>query len=152
MKAKISISVWMCLLICLCSLHAWPQTDEVQIWKNEEAYMNFLKNGDSAGMMSLWNENGVGWPMATPQPFSDKESRKAYLEELFTQTEVVSLKIKPGAIKIFGDAAVVHYLVDWIARDPEGNEEKLKTRITHTWMKQDGKWKIIGGMSSEYAF
>lgn len=149
MKSKILILVLVCLMCSLFCLNTWAQADEAKIWKNEEAYLESLKNGDSVGMIAFWHEDGVGWPSATPQPFSNKESRRAYLKELIAQTKVVSFTIKPGAIKIFGDVAVIHYSVDWIRQGSEGNEEKMKTRITHTWMKQDGKWKIIGGMSAD---
>jgi ketosteroid isomerase-like protein len=149
MKSKISVLVLMCFMGSLCCLNSWAQADEAKIWKNEEAYMEFLKKGDLEGMVAFWHEDGVGWPMATPQPFSNMESRRAYLEGLFAQTKVVTLKINPVSIKIFRDVAVVHYLVDWVIQDSEGNQENKKTRITHTWMKQDGKWKIIGGMSAD---
>ena len=122
--------------------------DETKIWKNEEAYIKFLKDGNPEGMMSFWHGDGVGWPMATPQPFGNKEARKAYLENLLAQMTVVSFELQPKALKIFGDVAVVHYFVVWISRDSEGTEEELKTRITHTWMRQAGQWRIIGGMSS----
>ena len=101
------------------------------------------------GVMTFWNEEGVVWPMGTPQPSRNSEVRKAYLEDLFARVKVVTFEIQPMAIKIFGDVAVVHYFIDWVSRDSDGNEEKQKTRITHTWMKKDGQWRIIGGMSAE---
>ena len=152
MKHKISIFVWIFLIVGLCCYFLWTQTDEAQIWKNEELYMNYLKNENTDGMLSFWHDNGIGWPASAPHPSSSMESRKAYLDGLFSQVEVISFKIKPEDIKIFGDVAVVHYLIDWITQDAEGNKEEMRTRIIHTWMQKEGKWKIIGGMSAEYTF
>jgi uncharacterized protein (TIGR02246 family) len=149
MRTAVSIFAGIFILVALCCLQIWAQTDEDQIWKNEKAYLDFLKMKDSEGMVSLWNEDGIGWPASTPLPSGDKESRKAYLDGLFSQTDILAYEFNHKVIKVFGDAAIVHYILYWTVKDPEGKEEKLKTRITHTWMKQDGKWKIIGGMSSE---
>jgi len=150
MKRILLVSSLICFGILIVSqvFLMGSSADETKIWKNERAYIEFLKDGDPEGMMSFWHEDGVGWPMATPQPFGNIEARKAYLENLFAQMKVITFEIQPKALKIFGDVAVVHYFVVWISRDSEGNEEKLETRITHTWMKQAGQWRIIGGMSS----
>ena len=136
-------------VIALVFLHASPASDEKDIWKNEKAYMEFLQKEDPLGMMSFWNEQGIGWPMGMPKPSGNNRARKVYVDILFSQVEVVSFKIQPMAIKVFGDVAVVHYFIDWVTRDSEGIEKEQKTRITHTWMKTDGQWRIIGGMSSE---
>ncbi len=151
-KRTFLVSSAMCLgvfIVVLVLLQGSPTDDETEIWKNEQAYMKFLWNEDPAGVMSFWNAEGVGWPMGTPQPSGNSAARKAFLEILFARTKVVTFEIQPMAIKVFGDVAVVHYFVDWVSRDPEGNEKKQKTRITHTWMKKDGQWKIIGGMSAQ---
>jgi hypothetical protein len=36
--------------------------------------------------------------------------------------------------------------VDWVAKD--GKAESEISRITHTWIKVDGRWTIITGMSA----
>jgi hypothetical protein len=45
-------------------------------------------------------------------------------------------------------AVVAHYLVtvEWVDKDGKGEREE--SRITHTWMKVNGRWKIITGMSA----
>jgi len=43
---------------------------------------------------------------------------------------------------------IVHYLCQAVWIDHKGKDVSTNDRMTHTWMKQDGKWQIIGGMSA----
>jgi ketosteroid isomerase-like protein len=152
MKRILLASSVMCLgvfIVFMASKQGSPTDDEKEIWKNEKAYMGFFQKEDPEGVLTFWDKGGIGWPMGTPQPSGNSEARNKYLEDLFARTKVITFEIRPMAIKVFGDVAVVHYFVDWVSQDSEGNKEKLKTRITHTWMKKEGQWKIIGGMSAE---
>ncbi|NIM90697.1 MAG: hypothetical protein GTO17_07080 [Candidatus Aminicenantes bacterium] len=54
--------------------------------------------------------------------------------------------MKPIAIKIIDGVAIVHYFVN--GKDEAGHRVGNRYRITHTWIKRGGKWKVMGGMSS----
>lgn len=125
----------------------WSETEQ-EIWKNEKAYLEFRQKGDLEAMAEMWHENFVGWPSWAEQPVN-KEFAVAAIKERLSHAKLVSFELKPAAIEVFGNVAINHYFVSGVWQDSEGNEVRTTTRITHTWMKQDGKWKIIGGMSSE---
>ncbi|HUL29787.1 MAG TPA: hypothetical protein VLZ03_04970, partial [Thermodesulfobacteriota bacterium] len=56
-----------------------------------------------------------------------------------------SFDLKPLAINIIdGKFAVIYYQVSWT--NPN-NQIAFSGRIGHFWMKEDGKWQIIGGYS-----
>jgi len=133
------------ILMAFCQ--EWSETEK-EIWNNEKTYIESRMKGNIESMAAMWHENFVGWPSWAEQPVK-KEFGINAIKERFSQAKLVSFELKPAAIEVFGDVAINHYFLIGIWQDSEGNEVKATTRIMHTWMKQDGKWKIIGGMSSE---
>ena len=125
----------------------WSETEQ-EIWNNEKSYIESRMKEDIESMAEMWHENFLGWPSWAKQPVR-KEFGVESIKKRLSQPKLVSFELKPAAIEIFGDVAIVHYFVIGVWQDAQGKEAKSITRITHTWMKQDGKWKIIGGMSSE---
>ncbi len=71
-----------------------------------------------------------------------------YLEENYPEPIQVVFQISRKDIRILGDIAITHYLLisSWV--DEDGIEQKSESRITHTWIKEDSQWKILGGMSN----
>ncbi|MBN1418606.1 MAG: hypothetical protein JXP34_07490 [Planctomycetes bacterium] len=41
-----------------------------------------------------------------------------------------------------------HYTIHIPSKDPDGKDEERSMRITHTWLREDGVWKVLGGMSA----
>jgi ketosteroid isomerase-like protein len=54
-------------------------------------------------------------------------------------------------IRVIGNVAVVHYRLDWEIEDADGSSSTVSYRITHTWLEENGKWRILTGMSSAVA-
>jgi len=134
-----------------CNLPAlsgdWSEAEK-EVWQLEEQYWECWKNGDIEEIMALYHRDFVGWPSSSKEPVN-KESGREFLEELLSRTKFVAVELKPHAIKIFGDVAIVHYSLSWIGKDSEGNKQSGSSRITHTWLKQDDRWRLIGGMSAD---
>jgi len=55
-----------------------------------------------------------------------------------------SVELEPLGVRIIGNVAVTHYYYKGI-----GQYHNYVGRATRTWMKQNGKWQIIGGMNSD---
>jgi ketosteroid isomerase-like protein len=51
--------------------------------------------------------------------------------------------IERTGIRILGDVAVNHYTVHLKRKDGK----KRSMRITHTWVREEAGWKVLGGMS-----
>lgn len=119
---------------------------ENEVWKIEERYWTYWIESDIESLMTLLHKDFIGWPSSSKMP-SDKKAARAFVENLLSQTKLIAFELKPAVIKIIGDVAVVHYFLD--LKDSEGNKIGSTYRITHTWLKQDGNWQVIGGMSSE---
>jgi len=60
-----------------------------------------------------------------------------------------SYAIEQLAVRVTGDIAINHYRIkaQWVTR--EGAAARTDAlRITHTWIRTNGTWQIIGGMSA----
>lgn len=113
--------------------------EQKEVWKMEIAYWDYFKEGDIKGYMTLWHKDVIAWPHNSPKPIG-----KEILEKVMTgKLKLLSYDLKPLAINIFGNFAFIYYRVNAIGKD----SPNFSARIGHLWMKQDGKWQIIGGYS-----
>jgi ketosteroid isomerase-like protein len=79
---------------------------------------------------------------------ADKKRAKKYLEEKYSEPNQVVSQISREGIRILENIVITHYLLNISWNDDEGVEQKRESRITHTWVKEDSSWKILGGMSN----
>ncbi len=119
---------------------------EKQIWELEEKYWEYWIKGDIEDYLSLLHEDFIGWPSSLEMP-GDKNSAREFVQNYLAQTRPLAFEIKPAAIRIITNVSIVHYSL--ISKDKEGNQIGDSYRITHTWIEQEGIWKVIGGMSSK---
>jgi hypothetical protein len=94
--------------------------DEEVVWQLEHSYWEYVKALDVNGYKSLWHEDFVGWPSTASMPMRKNPS--------------------------VGDVAVTHYHLTehWI--DKSGKGEPRTIKVTHTWLRSKGTWRMIGGM------
>ncbi len=132
--------------ICIQGFTNRIQADiEKKIWQLEEQYWEYWVEGDIDGYMSLLHEDFLGWPSSSVSP-ADKRAARKFVENYLSQSKPIAFGIKSGAIRVISNTAIVHYIV--ISKDEDGNQIGDSYRITHTWIEQDGTWKVMGGMSS----
>ncbi len=120
---------------------------EGEIWSLEKNYFSYFREANHRAILSLWHPKILAWPDSEPHP-AGKERGAKFLEEKYATPSQVIFKIKREGIRVIENVAVSHYLLisSWI--DEEGAEQKSESRITHTWIKEDTQWKILGGMSN----
>ena len=118
-------------------------TAQKEVWKMEELYWELWRKGDLDGYMKLFHKDCVSWHYRSEDPF-DKASMREFISP---RIGIDVDKLKPLAVKVFGNVAVVHYYARWdmISKYAWG-------RVSHTWLKQDGKWQIIAGTSASCEF
>jgi ketosteroid isomerase-like protein len=129
----------------------FPQSrshSEEELWNLEKTYMTLLKKGDIQELSQYWHRDFIGWPSHSPQPLDRIQSR-ASLEDLIGSMMISSFTFQPQAVRIINDVAIAHYTVTFEIQNTEGEITENSYRITHTWLKDKGTWKIIGGMSSK---
>jgi len=123
--------------------------DQAEVWQLEKAYWEDVKSNDLAKYRALWNENFLGWPYVSSTPV-----RKDHITDWITANtsrgiKLQSYSIEQLGIQATGDVVIDHYRVKFTWANKDGAETKVNTmRITHTWIRTDGTWQILGGMSA----
>ena len=120
---------------------------EREVWQLEEDYWKFAQAYDLESYRTLWHEQFVGWPRSEAVPVG-KSKIGGWLERRQNAGQTLRYKLERRAVREIEGAVVAHYTVavEWVAKD--GKAESESSRITHTWIKVDGRWKIITGMSA----
>jgi ketosteroid isomerase-like protein len=138
-----------CLLLAAV---AAAQTKEVtaaekEVWQLEEDYWKYAQAFDLESYRTLWHEEFVGWPRSEAVPVG-KSGITGWLERRKNTGHALRYKLERRAVREIEGAVVAHYTVhvEWAAKD--GKAESEVSRITHTWVKSGGRWKIITGMSA----
>jgi ketosteroid isomerase-like protein len=128
---------------------ASPAGDETQIWNLEKAYWEYVKANDLEKYRALWHEDFVGWPTSSSTPLHKDHITDWITRNTSKGVTLQSYAIEQLAIKVTGDIAIDHYRVKivWAGLHPTDSNTEV-TRITHTWIKTDNTWQIIGGMSA----
>jgi hypothetical protein len=120
---------------------------EEEIWSLEEDYISYFGKANHEGILSLYHSQFLGWPDSELHPAGKTRAAEFLLEKYPEPTQSV-FKIKREGIRIIEDVVITHYLLilSWI--DDEGVEQTRESRLTHTWIKEDSHWRIVGGMSN----
>lgn len=149
-------AIWKLIFLLIVSSMVFAGTaveDEAAVWQLEEDYWEYVKEQDLDAYRSLWDERFVGWPSFIPQPLG-KKNIADWIPPLHEDpAKVLDVELKRQAVRSFGDVAVAHYLVKTLHRHIKTGEvvdEEDWVRITHTWQRQGGTWKIVTGMSASY--
>lgn len=127
------------------SPNAAQKTAEADIWAFEHAYWAANRDADHAKIIGAWHDEFLGWPEGEPKPIG-KEAGVEFVRKNYAKPAPYSFKIEPMGIRIRGDLAVNHYLVHLTWED--GSGKKRSMRITHTLLRDGGRWKMLGGMSA----
>jgi hypothetical protein len=141
---------WIVIVVVLFASTGFAQqsAEEQAVWKLEHSYWEDVKALDLNSYRNLWHPNFVGWPMVSSQP-----QRKDHITDWITAYTAKGLHLKsytlePAASQMTGNVIVVHYWLTYLWTDKNDSGEPHTMRITHTWIRADKTWQIIGGMSA----
>lgn len=114
-----------------------------EVWEQEEAFWTYLSAGKIDRFMTLWDEQVIDWPSSEDRPISRSALRSSVEED--ASGSDLRYELEPLAINVYGVIGMAFYGV--IFKSEKG-EATGAGRYIHVWQKQDGEWKIIGGMSA----
>ncbi len=140
-----------CMLALVASAWAQASSDasqaEQEVWQLEEKYWKYAQSYNLPSYSALWHERFVGWPRAEAAPVG-KSKVGAWLQRHKDAGDALQYQLRREAVRHVNGSVVVHYSVTakWIGK--EGTTQTEESRITHTWLKDNGSWKIITGMSA----
>lgn len=126
--------------------HEWSAAEQ-EIWALEARYMTAFKDGDVAALNAFLHADFLGWPSYSSDPVA-KAPALASLPTLHESLVIRTVEVRPRAIHLSGEIALVHYLVVLEIEEEDGGTAATSARITHTWVDEDGRWQILGGMSA----
>jgi ketosteroid isomerase-like protein len=149
-----SIPVILALLLWACPpvRAAPPARDsgsdgvEETIWALELAYFSNLYRADYAGVLALVDPRFLAWPGTSPQPI-DRDGSARFMRELIAAPTTCQVRIERAGIRVAGDVALTAYVLHVDCAG--GRASPRPSRITHTWVRQDAKWTLLGGMSQD---
>jgi ketosteroid isomerase-like protein len=141
-------SIAIVIVLCAWTAFAQQSAEEQAVWKLEHSYWDDVKALDLNSYLELWHPNFVGWPSVSAQP-----QRKDHITDWITAYTAKGLHLKsytlePDASQMTGNVIVVHYWLTPLWTDKNDSGEPYTLRITHTWIRTEKGWKIIGGMSA----
>ncbi len=112
-----------------------------KVWQMEQDYWESIRSGDIEGYLDLIHDSVIAWPANRRYPM-DKTQTKFLVQQMINSKAFTSVELVPEEVLVIDDTAVVYYTYKLKAGISAGS------RIIHTWKKQEGQWKMIGGMSS----
>ena len=135
--------------ITASALAQTADTNEEQVWKLEKAYWDYVKTNDLEKYRALWHERFLGWPSVSSSPVRKDHSTDWISQNTSKGVALESYSIEQLGVHVTGDVAINHYRIKmtWSGPKPADNKTDL-LRITHTWIRRDNTWQIIGGMSA----
>ena len=144
LATRISISVLLfgILVFWNSQVSAQELTDaQKEVWKTIEAYYENLIMVDVEAIMTANHEDNLEWWTNKKRPYGKNDLRANYHSQ-FAYDKPLSYKLEPLNINILHDVAVVYYKHKW-----NGNILSAWNRQISTFIKQNNKWKSIGGMA-----
>jgi|ERR1051326_5103451 hypothetical protein len=128
------------LLFCTVALAQQARNkDENAVWKEEQAYWQFLHTNQKAAYLALWDERFVGWPRFEPSPVGKENIAYGFV------AAVADYKLEPLSVRGYGKNIVITFYRASVTR----KGVTRTSRLSHTWMRSKSGWHIIGGMSAD---
>lgn len=118
-----------------------------QVWAGEETYWQDVKVHDVKAYMALWAKDFAGWPISDQHPIHWADIA-SFVTKKGSLTQVVSYKLQRESVTMHGSAVLTFYRATVQRRNADGSGSTKVYRMTHTWMKRGGEWRIVGGMSA----
>ena len=129
----------------LYSVQDWSPI-ELELWNLEQIYMLNYKDKNLDILTNFWHKDFVGWPQSSAEPVDIGTASKALTKP--SEERIIAFKIRKQKILLHGEIAIVYYYID-VERESQEKELSRSTyRIIHTWIKENDKWQILGGMSA----
>ena len=112
-----------------------------ELWSIQKEVWKLWENGDKEGRLALYHDECNIWLYTVTFP-----GDKSYiLREMTRILKIENLELEPFEINIINNVAIIQYSLAYSQIGKEVSE-----RVITTWIKQDGKWLIIGSMRAKH--
>ena len=114
------------------------------IWAKELAVYEGRGRGDISIYVSNTAEGYSAWPPFSPVPYG-RETLQANGGGTNGGTEE-KLAMELVSFTLNGESAIIYYKTH-MTRAADGTPVDYRYEVTHTWVLEDGNWKVLGGMA-----
>ncbi len=146
-RSTVSISLFIFGIIVFWGFQAFgAEFSEAQkeIWNLEIKYWESIKNGDVATIKNLLHDNIVSMHSRHYDPINKADQIHKF-QYWLSKDKPKSYEIEPLAIQLFNNVAIACFYYKFAGKDFSDSG-----RVTHTWMKQNDTWYLIGLMEASY--
>jgi len=143
MKRLILLTVGTCLLISSAQVQAqtWSPAEK-EVLQAIDDCLRAAKEENLEAWMACTHDDFVGFGYGSPNTWNKADARKN-VPLRWANQDLIEWWIKPLAIRIVGDVAIIHYYGHELNRDKDGKETRSRNRWTDIMVKQGGKWVWI---------
>jgi ketosteroid isomerase-like protein len=114
------------------------------IWALEQAIYAGRASGDMSAYLNNTSPDYLAWPPQAPAPLGLAALRANSAGVPATSKERLTMQFV--GIAVHGDTAVIYYTTHRTQHfDGSPADETFET--THTWVRDGGKWRVLGGMA-----
>ncbi len=115
-----------------------------EIWAKELAIYEARGEGDISVYVSNTADGFSAWPPFTDAPYGRETLEKNGGGTNGGNQEELSMELVSFTLN--GDSAIIYYQTH-MTRSADGTPVDYRYEVTHTWMNDDGDWKVLGGMA-----
>ncbi len=143
MKTSVISMLFLCLLISAAQVQAqtWSAAEKEVIEAIEDCGRAYQAE-DLEALSPCYHKDYVRFRLGAPTTFN-KTDVLDITPMWWANDDLVKRYVKPLAIRIVGNVAVVHFYVYATVQDKEGKRRFQRNRFTDVWVKEEGKWSKI---------
>ena len=117
---------------------------QTEIWALEQSIYAARGKGDISVYLSNTATDYLAWPPLRAQPEGNNGLTKTGQELKGKNQELLAMNLTGFAMN--GDTVMIYYDTHRTRRS-DGTPADDRFEVTHTWVREDGKWKVFGGMA-----
>lgn len=147
-RGVIAVIVFAFLGVSTLVAQEWTK-EQKEIWEVVETGWAKWQEGDFDASIASIHEKYLGWNNKDPLPTSKEKWVKSN-EAIKDYVKVEYYDLQPARILVYGNVAVVHYYFEnyiTYTKEDQKKEYNYKGKNAEFYIKEDGKWFLIGDMS-----
>lgn len=117
---------------------------QAEIWSKEQAIYKARGQGNLKPYIDNVATDYLAWPPFAAAPTGVGALNKSQSKMAVENKELLKMEFVSFAMN--GDAAIIYYST-YRTRLPNGAPADERFEVTHSWVRQDGQWKVYGGMA-----
>ncbi len=124
---------------------------EQDVWAQEVASWEYLKAADLTSYLALLHDDVMAWPDGRSAPLGKNAIFQHLVAILPTlQAHALTVELRPLAIRVFDDVAVVHYEAHTRSamKPGPGPAYDQTKRYTRTLLRTERGWRLIAAMNA----